>query len=216
MSFMIQVYVLLELCKILSLGVSTRLGHLFMLKRHESIASFHYKNNLVGQFAFNNCLGVPADLIWKFLLTILPSLFHDKNSFVLFLNKTLPKIRTLKAQRPLCKASPFLSLTNLKESFGAGSILWEEIVSLLYPFLRNKNHPFNKAACSVSGDIIWNSEKECKTAGRVWNVCTWSSKSLKKLLRFWPRLVLLKTINVFSETQSNREWNNLPVNFSKL
>lgn len=176
-----------------------QIGPPIWLKRCESIASSHYKNNLVEQFAFNNCLGIPADLIWKFLLTILPSLFHDKNSF--FLNKTLPKIRMLKAQRPLCKASPFLSLTNLKVSFGAGSILWEEIVSLLYPFFRNKNYPFNKAACSVSGDIIWTSEKECKTAGRVWNVCTWSSKSLKKLLRFWPRLVLLKTINVFSETQ---------------
>lgn len=91
-----------------------------------------------------------------------------------------------------------------------------KIVSLLCPFFRNMNHPFNKAACSVSGDIIWIPEKECKTVGRVWNVCTWSSKSLKKLLRFWPRLVLLKTVNVFSETQSNREWNNSPVSFKTL
>lgn len=73
----------------------------------------------------------------------------------------------LKAQRPLCKARTFFSLTNLKVSLGAGSILWKEVVSLLCPLFRNMNYPFNKAACSVSGDIIWTSEKKCKTVGRV-------------------------------------------------
>lgn len=111
---------------------------------------------------------------------------------------TLPKIRTLKPQRPLCEASPFLSPTNLKGSLWAGNITMGRN-SLLCPFFRSKIDARYEAAALTSREVIWTFEKKRETISLVWNVCLWSSNPWRNFLRFWPGLLLLKTVNIFSE-----------------